>query len=328
MFEALAGSGITSISSLGKVQQYISGFCYHDHPNILHHVYSMWLFTYTDMKTIIFPQSIFGTITAVSAHIVGQPVSLSSTPENITTRFLVALFWTWINLLPFDIQNQLDEAAIAEDRVNKPWRPLPSKRLTPSLARAWMNVLYCIALFSSAHIGGLRQCIALLGLGYWYNRAGGSDCSWIVRNAINAAGFISFASGAMECALGRQLLLTRPLLQWFCMIGAIVFCSVQAQDMYDIEGDAARGRATLPLVIGPAAARWSIATAVSCFSFACMFYWNAQWFIGLVPFSLGSVVAFRTLTYKTVSADKRTFQLWNLWLVSVYSIPVMIHCLS
>ena len=30
----------------------------------------------------------------------------------------MALVYTWINLLPFNIQNQLDEAAIAEDRVN------------------------------------------------------------------------------------------------------------------------------------------------------------------------------------------------------------------
>ncbi|KAI9667237.1 MAG: hypothetical protein M1821_000050 [Bathelium mastoideum] len=276
----------------------------------------------------MFPQAIFGTMTALAAYLLGQPTSLPLNFEFITSRFILALFWTWINLLPFNIQNQLDDAAIEEDRVNKPWRPLPSGRVNPSLARTWMNLFYCAALLTSLRLGGLRQCLALLGLGYWYNRAGGSDCSWAVRNLINAYGFISFASGAMECALGTQVLLTKSLLQWFSIIGAIVFCTVQTQDMYDMEGDAARGRSTLPLVIGDGPARWSIAIAVIFFSFMSFLFWNAQWVRGNFPLLLGCVIALRTLTYRTVAADKRTFQLWNLWLVSIYSTPVVRHFLS
>ena len=328
MFRALKRDNESLFSLQAKFRGHAQAFRRQKLSDLRYDLSSIWLFTYSDMKTIMFPQSIFGTMTALAAYSLGQPTSLSPTVETIVVRFPIALFWTWINLLPFNIQNQLDDSAIEEDRVNKPWRPLPSGRVSTSKARIWMYLFYCAAVLASIQVGGLRQCVALLGLGYWYNRAGGSDCSWAVRNLINAYGFISFASGAMECALGSPVLPTRSLVQWFGIIGAIVFSTVQTQDMYDMEGDSARGRSTLPLVVGDVPARWSIAIAVMLFTYVCPLYWNAQWSKCLFVIGLGCAVSIRTLRYRTVAADKRTFQLWNLWLVSIYTIPIVKHFLG
>jgi hypothetical protein len=86
-----------------------------------------------------------------------------------------------------------------------------------------MLVFYPLAIILSLYIGGLKQCLSLIILGYWYNDLGGADISWITRNLINAAGFISFSSGAMEVAPGMPLLWTPRLVNWLGTIGGVVF---------------------------------------------------------------------------------------------------------
>ena len=96
-------------------------------------------------------------------------------------KALLVAFWTWINLLPFAIDNQRQPAAIAEDSLNRPWRPMPSNRLTQKQARQIMFTIYPVAGLTSLYAGGLHQCIPLMVLGYWYNDCGGADISCVVR---------------------------------------------------------------------------------------------------------------------------------------------------
>ncbi|KAL9623090.1 MAG: hypothetical protein Q9160_002604 [Pyrenula sp. 1 TL-2023] len=53
------------------------------------------------------------------------------------------------------------------------------------------------------------------------------------------------------------------LAKWFCIIAATVTSSVHSQDMYDQLGDRARGRWTVPLVIGDTAARCTSTASVT-----------------------------------------------------------------
>jgi hypothetical protein len=61
-----------------------------------------------------------------------------------------------------------------------------------------MLVLYPVACLVSALLGGLRQCLALIILGFCYNDLGFADRSCITRNLINGIGFVCYASGAVE----------------------------------------------------------------------------------------------------------------------------------
>ncbi|KAI0183115.1 UbiA prenyltransferase family-domain-containing protein [Xylaria flabelliformis] len=285
---------------------------------------TVWLFTYSDMKTIIFPQSIFGVIAAYTACLMEQPPSFThGMPYFFLTRFPLSLLWTWSNVLPFNIFNQLGSQAIEEDRVNKPWRPLASGRVNERTARYMMYSHYVMAIVISSYIGGLRQSLSLLILGTWYNAFGGADKSFLVRNIINAFGYISFMSGAMEVAMGARLMATRSLVQWFGILGLVIFLTVQIQDISDTEGDRLRGRVTMPLVFGHVFTRWWTAALIWTFSSLCPAYWSLTWhsFVALV--GLGSLVAIRMLIYRSVEADKRTFQIWNAWLVSIYMLPLI-----
>ena len=78
------------------------------------------------------------------------------------------------------------------------------------------------------------------------------------RTLINAGGSVPLAPGAMECALGNQLLPIRPLVQWFGIIGAISAVAGRVQNGRH------RGRLTSLVVIGDGA------TGVSFFTFAVL----------------------------------------------------------
>lgn len=318
---------LTSTFSLdiarSKEKQQQTGFdLQHFQRRAAYHIYSVWLFTFSDIKTIIAPSFAFALFTAPAVSVFG----ISPVPQvgDLLQRAPLSILWLWINLLPFEIDNQRQPDSIAEDALNKPWRTMPSKRMTPYQARTLMLCLYPIALATSLYIGGTKQCLSLMALGYWYNDLRGADDSWVIRNLINACGFNRFASGALEVMLGgTQHTSTTALILWLLCIAAIVFTTVQTQDMYDQLGDSLRGRLTIPLVFGDAPGRWSIAVPMAFWCFFC------PWFLGSLPvgfaisIGLGGMVACRTLMFRSVPADRVTFRWWNLWLATLYSLPLL-----
>lgn len=289
------------------------------------HAQTLWLFTLSDLKTIVLPSTAFGLIHAISiAKLDGPATAPTSTVQisQLLARTPLVSFWAWINLLPFAIDNQRQPEAIQEDSLNKPWRAFPSGRLNTTCAMRIMLALYAVAITISLLVGPSSQSLLLVFLGYWYNDLHGADESCIVRNLINAAGFVCYTSGALQVALddvGPVLDLT----WWFTVIALVVFTSVQAQDMYDQEGDAFRGRNTVPLVIGDSASRFSIAIPVLFWSVACPWLWSTTTVGYFATIPLGLTTAFRTLKRRSIPSDKTTFRLWNLWLVFIYLLPLI-----
>ncbi|KAK4200391.1 UbiA prenyltransferase family-domain-containing protein [Triangularia verruculosa] len=280
------------------------------------HAHSVWLFTRSDLKTIVVPQSTFGILNAIAN---------SEDWPKVSPRVPLVFFWVWLNLLPFAIDNQRQPAAILEDRYNKPWRTMPSERMTQRQAKSLMLFLYPVALVMSLWLGGTRQCLALMVLGYGYNGLNLADWSWVSRNAINACGFCCFASGALEVAIGSPLSFSggQSIVQWLAMIGGIVFSTVQTQDMADQVGDSMRGRKSMPLALGDGLARWAIAIPMVGWSTICSWFWGVTAVVHVAIVCLGLSIACRTLAWRNVEADKRTFQLWNLWMACLYALPFL-----
>ena len=291
--------------------------------DLCYHAKSIWFFTYTDLKTIVGPETAFGILSALS----GPILTTNPSPDFsvILGRIPRVAFWCWINLLPFAIDNQRQPEAIKEDGENKPWRTMPSGRMSQTHAKWLMWCLYPVAIVASLKLGGLKQCLALIFLGWWYNDLGGADHDCLTRNFINACGFLSYASGATEVA-SRSALLGSPFKpiawSWFLVIGAVVFTSVHAQDMYDQAGDGLRGRKSVPLTIGDHYARWSIAVAMAVWSVACPTFWQLGPGTYAMSTVTAAIVTFRTLTKRSVAADKLTFRIWNLWMVMLYLMPL------
>ena len=134
---------------------------------VAYHGYTIWLFTFSDLKTIVVPQASFGIITALSQARAGPNADGSGeiTCAEVLRRIPLALFWVYITLLPFAINNQRAPEAIEEDAVNKPWRPMPTGRWGSQLSKYVMLSLYTVAFLVSCKIGGLRFNVALILLG-------------------------------------------------------------------------------------------------------------------------------------------------------------------
>ncbi|PVH99745.1 hypothetical protein DM02DRAFT_593889 [Periconia macrospinosa] len=311
-------------------------------------LYTLYLMTYSDIKSILLPQTLFGISNALAAPVFGVDSRTIPQPASILSRLPLTALWVWINLLLFTIENQRQTSSIEEDKLNKPWRPIPAGRITQSQMESWRLRVYCAAFAVSYWIGGLVQCVALMVSGYAYNNVGGGSKSALARNLINSLGYISFSTGAMEVALGKTIFglpclsLTEMkhsftlfrasptecalLHQWFAVLICILFCTTHAQDMEDQPGDAVRGRRTVPLVIGDLPARVSICSSVGLCSALCSWFWSpGAWVSGFVV-GLAAVVGLRTMVFRSVRADKKTFLIWNAWLSSLYLLPFWTWC--
>jgi 4-hydroxybenzoate polyprenyltransferase len=285
---------------------------------LCHEAYTIWLFTRSDLKTIVLPKTVFGILAALpGSSLVTQ--SNGTVVESISRAPLV-VFWVWIVLLPFVIDNQRRAESIEEDKLNKPWRPLPSKRLTAKQAWSMMVVGHCVGLAYSLFAGGWRQKLIGILLGWIYNDLGAADRSCIARNAVNALGYVTFGLGAT--AVAGPGTFTPAGLRWFVLQGCVVFTTIQIQDLADMEGDAARARRTVPLVLGTQLCRWTIASMVPFWTLVAVSYWGTISLQAILGNVIAMVVSWRVLHKTDRSEDKVTFRLWNLWLVLVYMLPL------
>lgn len=232
------------------------------------------------------------------------------------------MIWTWLNLLPLDMNNEHREDDIEEDKINKPWRPIPAGRLSIEETKSLMLASYIAAILGSVYLGGLPECLALIVQGWIYNELGAANHSYLTRNVLNATGYMTFAAGAAKVAcIHSGTTLQRRAHPWFLLLGVVIATTIQFQDLYDQKGDSARGRLTVPLVIGDGRARLSVKLPVAVWSLLCPAFWrlNARGFV--LPVILGAVIIFRLSRYRDVSADKTSFKIWNAWVVVLYLLP-------
>lgn len=239
------------------------------------------------------------------------------------SRIPKIILWNWLNLFLFDVNNQSQPASVLEDSVNKPWRSIPSKRLTAEQAQHLLLLIIPIVFLATLYLGGTREAVTLMVMTWMYNDLGGADVSFVTRNMLNAFGYMCYSSGSMLVAVGYgQHQLNTTADWWLAIIGAIIFTTLQMQDMPDVEGDAARNRKTIPLVYGDCVARWSIAVPVIAWSFICPAFWGMNPFGYITPVAVGFGFVVRLLTLRSVSADSVTWKAWCVWMTTIYLIPV------
>ena len=288
-----------------------------------YHLRTLWLFTFSDFKTIVVPSTAFAILTTLS----GPSLTTNQKAPVFTSmlsRLPLVVVWIWLTLLLVDIANQRHPGSVLEDSFNKPWRPLPSNRLSTFEARRLLliaipTVLAITRVFLPQ--GTTVTVIAIIG-SYMYNDLGGADESFLVRNLMNAAAITCFGAGAALVACGEQATLNGNAYWWLAIIATIVTTTMQVQDMEDQEGDRARGRATIPLLWGDRTARYTIAVLVTMWSFVCPAYWDLNILGFVMPAALGLGIAARTLLMRNVLADEGTWMMWNLWMMALYVLPV------
>ncbi|KAF2867686.1 UbiA prenyltransferase family-domain-containing protein [Massariosphaeria phaeospora] len=289
---------------------------------LLYHIYTLYLFTASDFITVLWPQTFFAISVALNPSLNG---GTQSDLSNILPRVPSATLWIWLQLLVLDVSNQRRADSVAEDALNKPWRPLPSGRLERRHAKQLLLCCIPISYALSQHLlGGGPETVALFVLNWIYNDLGAAE-NWILRNVLNALGITSIGAGATAVvAGGSSPSASSANGQWLLICAGILLTTIQAQDLYDQEGDGKRGRRTMPLVLGDGVTRWLTAGPVVAWSFLVPGYWRVEclagWLAAVLP---GFVVAVRLLRCRDVVADRRTFKIWAVWMVGLYAMPAI-----
>ena len=253
---------------------------------------------------------------------------VSADPLDMILRLVQALLWLWLTLLVADISNQRLPGSIMEDSLNKPWRPLPSQRISPEQARYFMLFLVPGVLVVGMFFGAYKETLTLFCLLWMYNDLGGANESLFWRNVLNSAGLTCFSAGTIAITAGsiEYDILSRPVC-WLLACACFISTTIHAQDLPDVEGDAARGRITIPLLLGDKLSRISLVLGVVFWSFICPWFWSLS-LLGFAPTVLvGCVFTIRICCYRDAKSDELVWKLWCIWAMTIYLLPIF-HVLA
>lgn len=296
--------------------------------NLKFHLYTLFLFTKSDFKTVVFPQSIFAIAVALSG-VAASPEARSATDVwAVLSRVPHMVFWIWVHLLLEDLANQRQPQSISEDAVNKPWRPLPSGRISQTESLTLLQAGVPTLALVSLSLGAFTPSAAFMTLVWLYNDLEGSSTGPILRNVVNAAGLCCLGWGGHTVLRGKdsgqQITWSQDWrLYWMLMTAAAIATTVHAQDMPDMKGDLARQRKTFPLLYGERLARWSLAVLVVLWSVILPVSCNVQNFTArLLSLGVGSSISVLTMLYQHEPSDKLVWNLWCFWLGGLYLLPL------
>jgi 4-hydroxybenzoate polyprenyltransferase len=267
-------------------------------------------------------------IFSLSCAFSGAVVGFDSPPlklDALLARLPLSVFWTWLSIFVFCMHNQRQPDSVIEDSINKPWRPLPARRITIRQTNFLLVATYPIWYVCSWQFGGFRQCVGLTFLQLWYNEWGGSELSGAMRNTLNAAGYSCFLAGSLEVLLGPEYdVYNSKALEWLLMVCGLIITTIHTQDFRDEEGDRQRGRNTVQSFIGDAASRWIIIFASifwSVFIPARLELGVGGW---LLCGSAAGVLIFQIvqgLVARTLEKDVLAYKTWCFWFISVLLLP-------
>ncbi|KAH7384204.1 UbiA prenyltransferase family-domain-containing protein [Phaeosphaeria sp. MPI-PUGE-AT-0046c] len=293
---------------------------------ISYHAHTLYLFTADQVIDTVIPCTAFGTMAAMSGIVLDVPLQDTTT---ILRRIPLVSLWVWVVILQFCVQNQRSSGSIAEDAINKPWRPMPTKRLTQVQANYLLTATHILALCLSHHLNVMPIFAVYYVLITAYNDFGGGDRSGISRNLFCGAGFACYCSGALKVALGPDISISRQAWAWTILYNMGVLASTfHAQEFRDEVGDKARGRRTLVTEFGRKPALWSVIVTVLAWSiYLPLGLFHAKWIVAVLPFTFAMVlvaVAVRAMTVRSNKLDRGLYKLWTLWMFSLCPLPLLV----
>ncbi|KAJ2925190.1 hypothetical protein H1R20_g11902, partial [Candolleomyces eurysporus] len=171
-----------------------------------YHLWTLVLFTWSDIKTTLIPVSVLG-----------------------------------LGIAQFNINNQA--ISPEEDAKNKPWRPIPSGRISlrNAMILRWISVVYCCLLSFYLRKAVLIPSAFFTCFVFVYNYLGW-DRNGFMKIFMLAYGYPNMALGAVlvaECPGPAPL---AEILDWkkypeLIVFSLVIATTVHAQDFQDVEGD-------------------------------------------------------------------------------------------
>jgi 4-hydroxybenzoate polyprenyltransferase len=289
-----------------------------------YHLNTLYLFTGDQLGDTVFPGSVFGTFAAISGPVLNLP---SQSLLTVLPRLPVVWFWLWLVILSFTVHNQRDADSIEEDAINKPWRPLPSKRITQAQARNVQIGAYIATAFVSWHLGVIPQFAGWSLLATLYNDFGGGDYSGVVRNLFCGGFFTCSYGGALSIVLGPHGM-SYAAWQWtFLVCVGIIMTSIHTQEFRDEAGDKARGRHTLPIEMGRKPALVTVILIVGFWSvYAPLGFLASDWRAAVLSITVGAwlvLIAMTAMGGHDAKRDRKMYKVWCLWIVACCGLPAL-----
>ncbi|KAI0434338.1 UbiA prenyltransferase family-domain-containing protein [Xylaria sp. FL1042] len=285
----------------------------------------IWAFTESNFDTFVIPNTAFGILGAFAASVLVEGYQQPPTALEILWRFPLALAFNWYSVFIFDLSNQRSAESIQEDLINKPWRPIPTGKVTAAEARRVLLIAIPLVLLFNYMLGVWRQGLFILILTWMYNDIRGSD--EVIRDLIISVAYGMFNSASLEIAVGggehTNINISHGGLVWTTMISAVILTTMQVQDLKDQAGDRTRGRQTIALWIGDRFSRISIAAFVCFWSVACLLFWDLRPYGYIIPATTGAMTAYRVLSKKSAKDDATTWRWWCLWTITLYLLPII-----
>jgi 4-hydroxybenzoate polyprenyltransferase len=248
---------------------------------------------------------------------------LCVTPHGSAIGSLAALgkisLFMWVYVLSFNTQHQI--FGVEDDRINKPYRVIPSGLATPGEVRKlfWVTIpaLLAVAFWTYTVV----PAIILLVANYLYNERGW-DQTMVGKIVLNTVAYGAGFWVAAVIGLGEPSTGMPPyLVYWVVVHTACNLLTIAIQDLRDTPGDKAKGRQTMNIQLGePFTRRW-LCFWVSLFSVVTVAFWSTPLRYTALVTLLALWIGRRLLTRQGPSADHLTFQLYILWVCLLILAP-------
>ncbi|KAI1488316.1 hypothetical protein F5X96DRAFT_646138 [Biscogniauxia mediterranea] len=289
--------------------------------SFLYHMYTVYLFSCDNFKDIVGVGCLFGALNASIANRFGMGEALTFT-QILKASPSMAL-WSWSNLFLFNLHNQRHPHSIKEDALNKPWRPLPSGRLTSKQTTRAMYCMYPVVLGISLMMGGLAPCLLETVFSLWYNEwDGGADP--FLKNFLTAFSMAGLFAGPLEVATGRSVFAGEGKAAiWLAIIAVGLTSSIHLQDFRDMKGDGAAGRKSVPLKIGDLNARLLCVLAMGFANSLACWFWPGAWMGSAIAWIAGIAIATNLFLDRSVNGDTFSWKLFPLWMLGLFLLPVL-----
>ncbi|KAK7977271.1 hypothetical protein PG996_003341 [Apiospora saccharicola] len=181
-------------------------------------------------------------------------------------RTLFALLWVQLHLLPFQLNG------IDEDRMAKPYRPLPSGRITVGQATLLHRVSFLL-MWAAAFQANTVACTLVYSIAIVsYNEGGLSEFA-VPRNLVGALGIGCYCWGTTTILDSGKDLQGLRAVAVFIAFGLFATTG-HAQDFRDRSADQARGRTSIPLLLSQPVARWSLAAISAAWTVCLILLWQ------------------------------------------------------
>lgn len=204
-----------------------------------------WKFIRSDIWATIIP-GIIATVVAINY--------LKPDTNSLPEIFVKSLIYFFLYVYSFVISNQL--TGLEEDKLNKPFRPLPANLVTKKGAYVRLALAILVFITVGWYFGIAEWAILWVCVSLFHNLIGHKH--WFTKNPISMSlGIFSIIGAAWYITLPDG---QAAFISWGVAVSVILGVCGVIQDFRDIEGDRKLGRKTLPIDIGEKKARYISAT--------------------------------------------------------------------